>query len=159
MTPHSYEALKRQVTAAEGRRGDVYDDATGRRITTGSVVQGHPTTAIGWNLDAHPLPEIVIDLLYDTALEAVLQGLQQALPWFPRLDEIRQRVLIDLAYNLGVPGLLTFDGTLAHVALGEYDAAARHLEATPWYAQVGHRGPVLCAMLRTGVDPFALKAV
>lgn len=154
MTPRTYDALKRQITAGEGRRGDVYDDANGRTITKGSIVHGHPTIGIGWNLDAHPLPAAIIDLLYDLALEDVLQQLDRRLPWWRTLDEIAQRVLVDLGYNLGVDKLLTFDGTLAHLRQGDRIAAAQHLEATPWYQQVGSRGVTLCAMLRTQADPF-----
>lgn len=119
--------LRDQLTVHEGRRGDVYDDATGTRITQGSVVRGHPTIGIGANLDAAPLCDAAIDAEFDHRVAGVLGGIEAALPWAAGLDGPRLRVLVDIAFNAGVDGLLGFRRMLAALKRGDYQTAAAEI--------------------------------
>ena len=71
--------------------------------------------------------------------------------WFPNLDQVRQDVLIDMAYNLGFFGLSTFKNTLAYIANGNYDKAADNMLKSKWATQVKGRAEELAEMMRTGV--------
>lgn len=145
--------LKRQLTRHEGRRRDVYDDATGHTLRRKQILQGNLTTGIGWNLSARGLPDLVIDSLYLLCVQEVFAHLDQALPWWRGESPVRQRVLIDLGFNLGVAKLLTFHDTLDHWRNGEYAAAAGHLRRTPWFQQTKTRAETLTRMLETDLDP------
>lgn len=82
--------------------------------------------------------------------------------WFNRLDTVRQEAVINLAFNLGVPGLLRFKGTIGYLDRGEYERAARELlytsrgSKTLYYRQVKGRAKEIADQLRTGVakEPF-----
>ncbi len=82
--------------------------------------------------------------------------------WFNKLDRVRQEAVINLAFNLGLPGLLRFKGTIGHLDRGEYDKAARKLlytsrgSKTLYYRQVKGRAKEIADQLRTGVakEPF-----
>jgi lysozyme len=63
--------------------------------------------------------------------------LDQRLSWWRDLDEVRQRVILNLAFNLGVAGLLTFKNTLAFIRQGDYAGAARNMLQSKWADQVG----------------------
>ena len=105
------------------------------------------TVGVGHNLKAKPLPdgwtypltdEQVDDLLADD-LEAVFDGLDNERPWWRKLDDDRQRVLANMAFNLGINGLLGFKNTLAAVSQGRYSAAGAGMAASKWATQVGDR--------------------
>ena len=147
-------ALRRQLIQHEGRRQDAYDDATGHTLRRNQILQGNLTIGIGWNLSARGLPRLVIDSLYLLSVQEVIAHLDQALPWWRAQSPVRQRVLIDLGFNLGVAKLLTFHETLDHWRNGEYAAAAGHLRRTPWFQQTKARAVTLTHMLETDTDPF-----
>lgn len=74
-------------------------------------------------------------------------------PWFAGLDPVRQRVVADMAFNLGLPKLRRFRQTLAAVARGDYGAAAAGMLDSQWAKQVGQRATRLAEMMRSGREP------
>lgn len=78
--------------------------------------------------------------------------LDKHLPWWRDLDEVRQRVILDMAFNLGVQGLLGFKNTLGFIRQGNYYAAAVNMRQSKWYTQVGNRAERLVRMMITGSD-------
>ena len=86
-------------------------------------------------------------------INAVEDGLVVKLPWFNELDDVRKRVLIDMAFNLGLYGLLEFKNTLRYVSEGKYSQASRNMLLSLWADQVGQRAKTLSRMMETGEDP------
>lgn len=78
------------------------------------------------------------------------QELERKAPWVSGLDPVRRRVLWNMAYNLGVEGLLKFKNTLGYVQRGEYARAADGMLASLWAKQVGQRAVRLALQMRTG---------
>lgn len=81
------------------------------------------------------------------------QALDDALPWARHLDAVRRAVLVDMAYNLGIGGLLKFSRTLAAIEAGDYPRAAGMMLQSKWAAQVKGRARRLAAMMATGTVP------
>lgn len=73
-----------------------------------------------------------------------------ALPWVKDLDPVRQRVLFNMAFNLGVRGLLDFKNTLNFVRTGQYGQAADNMLSSLWAKQVGNRAKRLADAMRNG---------
>ncbi len=71
------------------------------------------------------------------------------------MDEVRQRVIANMCFNLGIGTLLTFKNTLAAMQRGSYSVAAAGMKASKWYGQVGARAQRLCTAMETGVMPAA----
>jgi lysozyme len=80
-----------------------------------------------------------------------------AAPWIKDLDPVRQDVLTEMAFNLGVTGLLQFKQTLGFVEAGKYPMAATAMLLSRWASQIGdapgQRAWRLAEMMRTGVRP------
>jgi lysozyme len=95
-------------------------------------------------------------LMLDNDVMKAIGLLMMNLPWFELLDEVRQRVLADMCFNMGIGndehGLLSFKNALWHLQKHEYELAAQHFEKSYWYIQVGSRGVKLVTMIRTGRD-------
>lgn len=71
--------------------------------------------------------------------------------WWKTLSDLRQDVLVNMGFNLGVAELATWKITLGHVQAGEYDQAAEAMLAShPWVDQVGRRAIRLAEQMRTG---------
>lgn len=77
--------------------------------------------------------------------------LARILPWLTNLSEPRQAVLLNMAYNLGVQGLLMFNRTLELIEDEQWDAAAAEMLRSKWADQVGPRAQRLSAQMRSNV--------
>ena len=75
------------------------------------------TIGIGHNLNKQ-LSNAVIDLLFQEDVTEALDGLNQYYPWWQSLDPIRQLLLIDLTFNLGILGLTNFKQTMRWIEIG-----------------------------------------
>lgn len=95
-----------QLDLHEGRRAFPYADTVGKL-----------TIGVGHNLTDNGLSDAAIDFILNEDIEIHWKELIAKLPWVEQLDEVRQRVLLDMAFNLGVPGLLSFKNTLAAVSV------------------------------------------
>jgi lysozyme len=91
-----------------------------------------------------------IDYLLKNDIARFSAELDERLPWWRDLDEVRRRVILNMAFNLGVDGLLKFRNTLAAVRAGEWDRAAVGMLSSLWARQVKGRASRLAKMMRTG---------
>jgi lysozyme len=91
-----------------------------------------------------------IDYLLANDIKRFEGELDDKLPWWRDLDEVRQRVILNMAFNLGTDGLLSFRNTLAAVKAKDWERAAVGMAASKWASQVGNRAKRLVAMMRTG---------
>lgn len=117
---------------------------------------GYYTIGVGHLIDKRRggrLPEHIIDLLLDHDIEEKWKEVCNSLPWVADLDPVRKHVLLDMAFNLGVAGLLGFKNTLAAVKEKRWDDAAHGMLASKWSKQVGYRSLRLADMMRSGKWP------
>lgn len=75
----------------------------------------------------------------------------QKLPWVAQLDAVRQSALVNMAFNLGVDGLLKFEHFLAALQAKDWQMAAAEMLNSLWHKQVGERADRLAEQIRTGV--------
>ena len=81
---------------------------------------------------------------------AELDGaLHKAIPWYAEASFVTKTVLINMAYNMGLNGLLQFRNTLAYMGTKEWNKAARNMERSLWYKQVGSRARRMVARIET----------
>jgi lysozyme len=59
-------------------------------------------------------------------------------------------VLISMAFNLGVQGLLGFTRMLSYSQDGDYSGAAEEMLSSKWATQVGNRAVELAGMMENG---------
>jgi lysozyme len=60
------------------------------------------------------------------------EELDDKLPWWRKMDEPRQGVLLNMAYNLGVPRLLAFKRALGAMRIGDYARAGTEMLDSRW---------------------------
>ena len=114
---------------------------------------GYWTIGVGRLIDKKKggrLRDSEIDFMLSNDIDDFERQLIDALPWYGRLDDVRQRVLVNMAFNLGIAGLLGFKNTLAMIERGDYAGAAKGMLASKWAGQVGERAKRLATMMETG---------
>lgn len=80
-----------------------------------------------------------------------LAELRRRIPWFERLDTARQGVLLNMAFQMGVDGLLGFRNTLAMVERGDYEQASKGMLNSLWAEQAPERAKRLSDQMKDGV--------
>lgn len=138
----------------------------GLRLQPYRCTKGKLTIGVGRNLDDNPLtPEeekVVGDwrhgitkaaamYLLRNDIKSVYRDLKRYLPFFKELDEERQYALIDMAFNLGVVGLLRFQKMLTAIACGNYEQAAYECLNSRYAKITGRRAERIAEVIRHGV--------
>lgn len=83
-----------------------------------------------------PLTDAQVDALLEEDIATVERGLPE---WMRDLDPVRYAIMVDMAFQMGVGGLLRFKNTLAHVRAGRYTQAAENMKKSLWYRQTPNR--------------------
>ena len=89
-----------------------------------------------------------MQILEDDILN-VMGQLNSKVSWWATLDDVRQRVLANLCFNIGINGLLGFNHLLANGQAGVFDD--QDLLDSKYAKQVGARAVRLAQMWKTGV--------
>ena len=112
---------------------------------------GKLTIGVGRNLEDKGLSKQEALFLLRQDIAEFTDALQ-AHTWFLRLDQVRKKVLIDMAFNLGLAGLFGFKNMITYLEIGDYERASEEMVNSRWYGQVGDRGKRLVKMMVTGED-------
>jgi len=128
------EQLKRD----EGMRRTAYQDSLGVW-----------TVGVGHNL-AVPLSDAAIEQILADDVQAV-ETECLALPIWYRLSPPRQGVLLNLGFNLGFAGLMSFRKMFTALAAGDFPQAAAELLDSRYAQQVGARADRLAKQLREDI--------
>lgn len=114
----NHDRLFEQLRSDEGWRAKPYRDTVGKL-----------TIGYGHNLDAKGISRNVGELLLaEDAAEAI--QIVRVYPWFDGLSDLRQEVVTEMAFQLGTDGFAEFRATIAALAAGDHEKAARQMLAS-----------------------------
>jgi lysozyme len=115
---------------------------------------GYWTIGVGRMIDAKKgggLRPDEIAYLLNNDIQDRREALTKALPFFAELSTARQGVLINMAFNMGVAGLLKFKQMLAAVEAGHWGIAAKEMLDSNWARQVPKRAVRLASQMETNL--------
>jgi lysozyme len=130
--------LEKLIILNEGFKKYPYDDATGARV---KAPKGNLTWLCGINLDSEGSMELAT-LFLRWKLGKIEESLKQASEAFNSIrayNAYRLIAILDIAYNTGVPKLLTFDNMWANIKRDNWVGAAGEMKDSLWAKQVGER--------------------
>lgn len=139
MNDENRDALRDELVRDEGVRLKPYKDSVGKT-----------SIGVGRNLDDVGISRAEAMQLLENDILRTESDLDALLPWWRGLDPVRQRVLMNMAFNMGIKSLLGFKTTLAAVRAGKYEEAATGMLNSLWAQQVGARAQRLAAMMKGG---------
>jgi len=109
--------------------------------------EGYLTVGHGINLDAG-ITEEESRLIVEHRLHEISVRLRQNIESFDGFPDEIKNVLCNMAYNLGVTGLLKFKRMIAALELGMYSEAADEMLDSKWARQVPNRANRLIERVR-----------
>lgn len=134
------ERIKELLVRHEGLRLKPY------RCTAGKL-----TIGIGRNLDDRGISQKEAYAMLERDIQDCEQWLIDEIPEvYNKLDEVRQSVLLNMCFNMGIKGLLEFKNTLSFIGAGDWERASNNMLASKWAKQVGMRAIELSEMMRKG---------
>ncbi len=134
--------LKQQLIRDEGSVSHAYEDSL-----------GFTTIGVGRLIDARRgggLRDSEIDFLLHNDIEEKTAQVLAALPWASKLSEPRFAVLVNMAFQLGIGGLLKFKRALGSIEAGQYSEAAMEMVDSLWAQQTPERAKRLAKQMLTG---------
>lgn len=132
----NYARLLKTLKSDEGWRAEPYRD------TLGIWTIGYGFTSVDGKVVGPTTPPLTLargeEILLGFAYRAVHDA-QKCFPDLAVLDPVRQEVLAEMAYQMGLSGLSKFKGTLNCIRIGDYKGAARHMRNSLWARQTPER--------------------
>ena len=123
----------------EGLRLFPYEDTVGKL-----------TIGIGRNLKNVGISRAEANYLLDNDIQKIILQLNDRLYWWTTMTENRQRVLVNMCFQLGIEGLLKFNNTLTAMKKGDYETAVKGMKQSIWAKQAPNRAERLAEMMRIG---------
>jgi lysozyme len=134
-----------QLRRDEGVRYTPYPDSRGFM----TIGVGHKILPTENFSTVVPLSDGQVDMLLGQDIDDKQQQLAQ-FPWFLPLNDARQGAITNMAFNLGVQGLLHFPSMIHYLTISDWmNASAQALESV-WATQVGDRAKRIAQQILTG---------
>lgn len=144
-----------KVSAAESGKS-MTKRFEGYRATAYKCPSGKPTIGYGFNMlipankslipvdvyaGKRPMTQTEADAIFDLIYSRAESDARVYLGTdFDRLTPMRQAIIVDMSYSLGLSKLQGFRKLKAAIVAGDFDLAANEIKNSLWYSQTGQRG-------------------
>ena len=136
----SLSDLIRDLQMFEGNSGRPY------RCPAGFVTIGY-----GRNLDANPISMAEAEFLLFNDVDRAKTVVRRTVQTFDFLDEVRQDVLVQMAFQMGEAGLRGFRKMLEALQVADFAEAAREMRDSKWWREDSRtRAETLARRMETG---------
>jgi len=152
--------LLKQLIKSEGLRLEVYQDTlgidtigVGRNLEDRGITKEELDAMDFPNIEAvyeHGITEADAAYLLENDVQIVEDELLKAHPCLAELDSVRQLVLVDMAFNMGVPRLCKFKKMWAAIHENDFRTAAKEMLDSRWAIQVKSRSHKLAHAMHHG---------
>lgn len=115
--------------------------------------EGFITIGVGFLIDERKgggLDDEEIDFILAHRIKKKMAELDARLPQWNTYPENARRAVLNMAYQLGVSGLLAFRKTIAALDAGDYAKAADEALDSRWAKQTPNRATKVTALMREG---------
>lgn len=132
----------------EGYVDRIYLDSEGLRTFGVGHLVGRNDPEYTWPVDT-PVSEARILLAFEEDFNEAVEDAKRIIPNLEAHPEAVQRVIINMAFNLGYNRLSRFKKMIKAVKETDYWTAADEMVDSKWYRQVKTRGVELVDLMRT----------
>lgn len=145
-------SLLENIKAHEGYRREIYKDSVGKpTVGYGFLVAALSPDELKLNGGkAEPMSKEVAEKILNLKVAKLQKRVLECLPWLSSKPQSIQDTVLEMAYQLGLAGLLGFRHTLGCIEAGNYAQAERNLRASLLYRQTPRRVEDYIRGLRDG---------
>lgn len=139
---------------------DLLERHEGLKLTAYQDSLGYWTIGIGTLIDSRKGGGITIEearYLCSNRIEKLNKDLDHQFPDWRKLSPVRRLVIQDMAYQLGVTGLMGFRKFIEYLQVGNYQLAATEMLDSRWASQTPNRANELSHMMREDETPWTGK--
>lgn len=111
---------------------------------------GKLTIGVGHNLDDNGITKEEAIYLLRNDIERCASSLKHTFSWFDDLDTVRQDVLVNMCFQMGLGGFLGFTETIKLLAAHDYEKAAFEMLDSKWARDFPSRAKELASQMQTG---------
>ena len=136
------QRLRQQLIHDEGCIDHAYTDS-----------EGYLTIGVGRLIDrvkGGRLSEDEIEYLLENDIDKIINQAIREFAWFSDLSDVRQEVVLNMIFNLGLVGFKGFRNMIAALERHDWVDASREMLDSKWSSQVGQRAIRLSEAMRTG---------
>jgi lysozyme len=130
--------LEKLLIKHEGLKLKPYRDSVGKL-----------TIGVGRNLDDCGITENEAYYLLENDIEKFIGELLK-FDWFKELDEVREGIILNMTFNLGIAKLLQFKNMIEALKVKDYKKASNEMLNSKWATQVKNRAFELAQMMLIG---------
>ena len=109
---------------------------------------GKNTIGVGRNLDDRGITDDESDYLLSNDIDICIEELTNAFPWFVDLSDTRQRVMVNMCFNLGLSRLMGFKNFLAAMEAGDWETAGVEMLDSKWAKQTPNRAKSMAKIMK-----------
>ena len=133
--------IAENIKAHEGFSARIYKDSVGKpTIGYGFLVAALSPDELKLNGGkVEPMGKEVAEKILNLKVARLRKRVPECLPWLASKPQNVQDVLTEMAYQLGLAGLMGFRHTLSCIEVSNYAQAARNLKASLLYRQTPKR--------------------
>lgn len=135
----SIKKIRDQLTEDEGFSPTPYKDS-----------KGFLTIGFGFNLEKQGLPMSVALEWLDLLMFNIESQLSRNISFWNDLNDARKGVLINMAYQMGIGGLMNFHDMLKALGSKDYVGAANEMKDSVWYKEFTARASRLIKIMLSG---------
>jgi lysozyme len=157
-----YIKLKAELARDEGRKLTAYKDTNGYwTIGVGHLLGTSPRMSNITDAECDALLDMDIDVAVAVCRRVFDTGIGMNADMWHILDDVRQRALVNMAFNRG-EGRMQTSTTITpairtalvetYDPVGRWKAVSNAIIASPWASQIGARATRLAKMLETGQE-------
>jgi len=119
----------------------------GLELKTYQCSAGFITLGVGRNVEELGITEDEARYLLDNDILRVTKELDNAMPGWRDMSEVRQRIVVDMVFNLGMSRFLNFKNAINAMQEEDWEEAAAQMLDSRWADQVGQRATRLATAM------------
>lgn len=121
----------------------------GLRIKPYKCTANKTSIGYGRNLDDNGISIYEAEMLLQNDVNHILRQLETVI-WYMLLDDVRKAVIVNMAYNMGIQGMLGFKKMIAAIQKQDWETVAKEMLDSDYGRELKTRATELSKQLETG---------